>query len=708
MKRSFAILLLIGALLPWKALSQELLPTAWQNYIETIAEESDEESVYELLELYDNCQESPLNLNDTINPLQDLPFVSALQREYLRSYILLYGAIRSVEELYGINGFDSLTVELLRPIVFTAETEDEGAPTLGRILKYGRHNLVTGCSGTVEQARGYRDSIYEGDNLRMMWRYSFKYKDYVQLQLSGDKDPGEALFNGSQQQGFDFYGYSLMVGNIGLAGNHWNSRQQRWTRRSFGIKKLVVGQYHAQFGQGLTLWSGFAPWTAMGAGIGRYAQGLRPSGAFSEYGYLRGAAATVAFSPRWDLTLLYSYVERDATLPRKAEKDSTITWVQSLYNSGYHRTATEIKKKNQLDEQLVGGHLEYHNSMVRIGLTGVSMLLDKEIVPATYVYNDNTFSGNHNFNTGLDAMFRYKRLLLFGEAAVCYNHYADSATPNISPAAIVGMEFIINNNRASALFRHYSPTYHNLHASALGQNSTPQNETGGGVYYQGLLPLGVTATLSADWAQFSHMKYLVYAPSHATEYRLMLSRPSTFIRGLKVNVRYRYKERERNITPSRLVDGHYLLENTYRHQIQGDIEYAAGAWKLVSRVAYAHYRGNVTQPDYGLLFFQDIQFRPSRIPLTIATRMTLFDVNDYEARLYTVESDFIYQYNTSSFLNEGYRFYLLLRYDINKHWNIGVKYAITAYSDRDTFGSSYELIEGNHRQQWRVQMRLKW
>ena len=68
----------------------------------------------------------------------------------------------------------------------------------------------------------------------------------------------------------------------------------------------------------------------------------------------------------------------------------------------------------------------------------------------------------------------------------------------------------------------------------------------------------------------------------------------------------------------------------------------------------------------------------------------------------------LYQYNTSSFLNEGYRFYLLLRYDINKHWNIGIKYAITAYSDRDTFGSSYELIEGNHRQQWRVQMRLKW
>lgn len=708
MKRLLVITAFLGLLWAGSACAQELLPTVWQNYIELIAED-DEETVDELMELYDNCHDNPLNLNDTVNPLPELPFVSALQREYLRSYILQYGSLRSVEELYGINGFDSLTVELLRPIVSTASAEDTGPTTLGRILKYGRHNLVTGCSGTVEEARGYRDSIYAGDNLRIMWRYSFKYKDMVQLQLSGDKDPGEAFFGERQPQGFDFYGYSLMLKNIGLTNSQWDAHRQRWSRSTFGIRKLVVGQYHAQFGQGLTLWSGFTSRTPLGTSISRYAQGFRPSGAFSEYGYLRGAATTLALTRRWDLSMFYSYVQRDATLPRKAAKDSTITWVQSLYNSGYHRTETEIKKRNQLDEHLFGGHLEYHNDMLRVGLTGVSMILNKDMIPATYVYNDNAFQGGHNFNAGVDAAFRYKHWLLFGEAAACINHYNDSTAPNISPAAIVGTEFIVNSNhRVSALFRHYSPTYHNLHACAVGQNGTPQNETGGGIYYQGLLPLSVTATLSADWAQFPHMKYLVYDSSHAAEYRVMLSRPSAFIRGLKVNVRYRYKERERNITPSRKVDGHYLLENTYRHQIQGDIEYSVGPWKLVSRLAYAHYRGDVTQPDYGLLFYQDIQYRPTSIPLTVATRIALFDVDDYEARLYTVESDFIYQYNTSSFLNEGYRFYLLLRYDISTHWNIGIKYAITAYSDRDNFGSSYELIDANHRQQWRIQMRLKW
>jgi hypothetical protein len=92
----------------------------------------------------------------------------------------------------------------------------------------------------------------------------------------------------------------------------------------------------------------------------------------------------------------------------------------------------------------------------------------------------------------------------------------------------------------------------------------------------------------------------------------------------------------------------------------------------------------------------------------VAARIALFDVNDYEARMYAAESDFIYNYSSTLYQNEGYRFYLLLRYDITPNWNIGLKYGITAYADKDTFGTSYEQIDANHRQQWRIQMRLKW
>lgn len=689
--------------------AQNPMPQSWQSYLEVLAEEEDESMIEELMELYETYADDPLNLNDTNNCLQALPFISPLQHEYLRSYIIQYGGLLSINELYTIHGFDSLTIDMLRPIACTQPIAEQKPLTLKELLTHGRSNLVTGVNGTIEQARGYRDSIYEGDDLRLMWRYSYKYKDRIQLQLSGDKDPGEAFFSGSQVRGFDFYGYSLLVNDIGRHRRHWDSSRQQWRKGSIFVRRLVAGQYHLQFGQGLTLWSGYGTRASWGTGINRYAQGIRPSGAFTEYGYMNGAAATTALGRYCDLTLFYSSVQRDATLPRKAATDSTIDWVQSFYNSGYHRTATEIGKKDQLGEQLMGAHIELHNSYFKLGLTGAATLLNRKIIPATYVYNDNAFNGNRNYNGGIDFTIRHRRWLLFGEGALCANHAFDSTQWNISPALLVGSEFIISNNhRLSGQLRYYSPTYHSLHASAIGQNGYPQNEQGGGINYQGVLPLGITAAASADWFFFPHMKYLVYDASQGCDYRVMLSYSLPHIKGLTLSARYRYKERGRNITPSTQVDGRYLLEQVYRHQVQGDISYADGSWKLVTRIGYAHYHGEATQPNKGLLLYQDLQYRPATVPLTLALRVAWFDVDDYEARIYTVESDFIYQYNSTTYQNEGMRGYLLLKYDFNQHWNIGIKYSITNYTDRDNFGSSYELIESSHRQQWRVQMRLKW
>lgn len=698
MRRWATIALLALVLCPLRGRAQEVLPSVWQEYIEVLTEEGDDETVEELLELYELYVESPANLNDTADLLSAFPFVSDLQRERLRAYISMEGELLSVEELYVINGFDSTTVELLRAVVKAAPWQEPTSVGWKDLWRNGHSNLVAGISGTFEQARGYREGQYEGDNMRWMWRYRYKCGDRVQLQLSGDKDPGEAFFGGSQRQGFDFYGYSLLMNDL------W-----KWNRTSGGrsrvyVKRLVVGQYHLQFGQGLTLWSGYGLRWSMGTGIGRYAGGIKPNGAFTEYGYLRGVATTLAFGSRWALTLFGSYVECDATLP----KGST-DWVQSLYKSGYHRTATEQEKRNQLGETLAGGRLEYRQGGLRAGLTAVATRLDKAIVPAANVYNDNYFVGDNNFNMGFDAVWRKGRMLWFAEAAICANRPSDSGASNVSPAALAGGEFMMSNNhRVSGVLRCYSPTYHNLHANAIGQGSSVQNETGLGLNYQGLLPLGFQATVSGDVCYFPHMKYLVYAPSWGYDLRVVLSRASCWIKGLSFRLRYRFKERDRNVTPTRMVDGRYLLEQTYRHQLMADVAYQKGPWRLNARVGYAHYHGDVTEADRGLLFYQDVQYSPSRVPLTVTARVAWFDVDDYEARMYAAESDFIYNYSSALYQNEGCRFYLLLRYDINPHWNFGFKYGITAYADRDTFGSGYDQIDANHRQQWRIQIRLKW
>ena len=235
------ILILCCLLLPIIGQAQLSMSRSWRDYLEMLSEEGEDGVAEDLMDLYDAFSDNPVNLNDTVHILQEFPFINDIQRAFLRSYQMLYGELMSVEELYSINGFDSVTVELLRPLTRCGHHDTWTPLRLSDVLKYGRSNWVTGVGGTVEKARGYREDIYEGDNLRLMWRYTFKYKDRVQLQLSGDKDPGEAFFRGSQRQGFDFYGYSLMLNDVG-----------RNAYSSVYLKRVIVGQYHAQFGQGLT------------------------------------------------------------------------------------------------------------------------------------------------------------------------------------------------------------------------------------------------------------------------------------------------------------------------------------------------------------------------------------------------------------------------------------------------------------------------
>lgn len=700
MSRKMLILTLLILFVPCVSRAQVLLPQVWRSYLEQLAEDEEDEMVEELQEVFEKYSDNRLNINDTVSCLREFPFIDEFQRDCLKAYIGEFGPLLSLEELYMVNGFDSVAVELIRPLVVCGNIEEEVHLTLKEILSRGRSNLVLGVSGTFEQARGYRDSIYEGNNLRMMWRYYFKYKDRVQFQISGDKDPGESFGGGSHKKGFDFYGFSLMLNDVNFGNKKVGDCR---------LKRVIVGQYHLQFGQGLTLWSGYGSRNSLGASIWRYGQGIRPNGAFSEYGYLQGLASTVVLNSNWDLTLFYSYVHKAATLPRNADRDSSINWVQSIYNSGYFRTDTEMAKKSQLVEHLSGGHIDFHNDNLRVGMTGVITWYDKPIVPQKTVYNDNYFCGDWNSNFGLDLSYRHNRWLLFGEIAECINNATSSAEMNLSPAVLIGSEFEVNSlHKVSGQMRYYSPMYHSFHAVALGQSGSPQNEVGGTAYYHGRLPWGLVANISADLCYFPHMKYLVYAPSKGREFRASLSKPFVNVEGLSVSLRYRFKEKERNITPSTQVDGIYQLENIYRHQIQGDVEYSIGPLSLVSRLSYAGYHGDVTEATRGWLFYQDVVFHPKRIPLSVAARVALFDIDDYEARMYTVESDFVYQYNSAVYQNEGYRFYVVLRYDFSKYWNIGFKYGITAYTDKDTFGSGYEQIDASHRQQWRIQIRLKW
>lgn len=645
--------------------AQQPINTQLEDMLDLIDDdETGSASCEELIERYENYLDQPFNLNGT-NSLADFPFLNEFQISALRTYVKQYGFLTSLNELPLINGFDSATIAFIKPITITAQPPTRQRFTIREMLRHGKSSLVVGSGGAFEQARGYRESIYDGSPLRLHGCYLFQYSDRIRLQLSADKDPGEALFTASQPKGFDFYGFNLMLNNFGK------------------FKSIIVGQYHLQFGQGITLWTGFAPFGATTTNISRVAQGIKPASAYGEYGFLQGAATTIEICKYLSSTIFYSNILRDAT------------GIQSYYLSGYHRTQNELEKRNQIGEQLFGGNLHYQNSNLQIGATAYYMTLDKALQPETNRYNQFIFRGDKNYNLGVYGKYLLRNILLFGELAM---------SQNIAFAGIGGMQLNLDNdNRFCAYYRNYATDYQNLYAAAAGQQRRNQNENGLCLNFQTLLPFNIHALLRADFYKFPWLKYQVYAPSYGTDYRVNLNKKTPS--GVNLELRYRYKSGADNTTLPNHAE--YLVQQTTRKQVQANLQYSTGGWTLTTRIAYTHFQDEVEPAKEGFLLYQDIGYHAGKLPLTLAARFALFDVDDYDARLYAVESDMAYSFGSTTYLDQGLRSYFVIRYNITPSLKLEAKYAITAYSDKETVGNGNESIDSNHKQTWRIQLQWK-
>lgn len=311
-------------------------------------------NVSELSDFLIQLADNPVNLNDTAS-MAMMPFLSPFQIKSLRNYIILHGQLLTVKELYLIPGFDSVTVAFITPMVKVEPYEQKPFPGLAKMFLKGRHTIVSGLGGTVEQAKGYENGKYEGDNLRGLLCYRFNYDNHVALQLSVDKDPTEAWGKGN------FYGYSLMLDDIGV------------------LERLVIGRFNLQFGQGVALWTGFEPFALIGNSQVRYAGGIKAASPFYEEGWQEGVAATVRLG-------------REISM--------------SAFGS---RTG---------NEWMGGGHMELRHDNLVFGVTAAASILDDSVRLRNYVYNQDYFRGDRTGVLGVDALWQWERILFFGEAAI--------------------------------------------------------------------------------------------------------------------------------------------------------------------------------------------------------------------------------------------------------------------------------------------------
>ncbi len=613
----------------WLIILLMFLPLAGAAQVEEsiedwLQEDGNEEVGAEMNDVLQEYMADKVNINDTA-AMASMPFISPFQIKALCNYITLHGQLLSLKELAFVPGFDSATVGLLELVT---TVEPYVADEKWRWWQ-GKHNVVTGIGGTVEQAAGYRDGSYAGDNLRALLCYTYNYRNHINVRLVADKDPTEGWRRAN------YYGYHLMLTDVGR------------------IEKLIVGRYNLQFGQGLTIWTGLRPFNLLGQSPVRFGSGVRQASAFYEEGYQEGLAATVDVGRGIHLSAFASRVD---------------------------------------GENLVGGHATYRQGNLIVGLTGAFTALDDSLAVRDYVYNQNYYRGRRLGNFGVDFAWQWRKVLLYGEAAV---------SSEGKPAAIAGATIAATGDtRFGVSGRYYHPLYHNLHAQGYAIGTT-QGEQGMTFDAQTRLPLGIVAVVSADIHSFPSLRYGSYSPSSGTWLRVRLNR--TFGRYVEASLRYAYRQKERNVP--NIDSTLYLGESTIRQQLQGEVDAKAGRWNFATRAMYALFESHSGEPQKGWLVAQSARYTHKALQATASAAW--FDVNGYYARLYLSESSLQYAWNMPMLNGRGVRASAVVRYAFNSSWSLAAKYAISWYPGQESVGSGAAQTEGPHRQTWFVQLRCR-
>jgi len=690
MKRIFGFLLIFNFLIPAGGYPQDENPDLLERLKEKFSETSDNPIDFsEVTEVFERLQNQPINLNNT-NPqeLSQLFFLDDRLVNNLINFIQSYGTIYSVYELRAVDGFDSATILKILPYISIGVEKEKHPITLKDILKSGRTQLLIRAGQVVQKQAGYNvaDSVleknpnagYEGSPLKLYFRYSYSFYDRLSIGFSGQKDAGEQFFRGSQKNGMDFYSGYISLQNTGI------------------VKQLTIGNFKADFGQGLTLSSGISSGAIPGTGnVRRYARGIIPSQSTNEGNYLRGIALVLK---KWKfrLSLFYSNHKRDGNVTGLDTVTGDAETVSSFTETGYHRIPSEIEDKNALQESIYGGNINFRNSFLSIGVTSFRSKWSANLEPKVYPYNQFTFRGKDNLNIGIDFQASYRNAFIFGECARSLNG---------GIAFLSGIQLTPDPRLMFSLsFRDYHRNYQDLLSNALGQNTLNANEEGAQFTFSAGIASGLSLTGYSDIYRFPWLKYRTDSPSHGTEYQLQAD--YTEVRLVKMSLRFRIRSKQIN-TKEAIIPVNVLEDTksiTLRYQVEWQV---SNFLKLKSSFEWLQNKSDKLSPAYGYLLGQTLSYKIPGKHLSLIVLYNLFDTDSYNERIYSYENDVQYSYSIPTYYGKGIRFMEMLEWSPFSKVDIAIRYSQTWYSDREVIGSGLDLINGNTKSEAEMQVRLK-
>ncbi len=687
------IIMMVFMLLTIKHYSQE-------DRIEFIAEGTERELDFaDLTDILEYYRENPLNINQaTAEEIQSLQILDPIAVQNLMEYREKYGSLLTAYEMLAVEGFNKGKIQSLQPFITIQNATDEVAVQAKR--RRFRYQLFGRYSRVLEQQKGYQEipletwqdkpnDRYIGPPDRVYVRSTLAWNNQFRIGFTLDKDAGEAFFpkllpdtiadaiKTELPIGFDFFSAYTYAQDIRF------------------IKKIVVGDFHLQFGQGLTMWSGMSYGkSADVTNIKRYASMIRPNTSANENSYMRGGAAWLQFG-RVGIVCFYSNHKADANVIEETQDTpGNAKYISSLQESGYHRTLSEIQDKQTLNIINYGGRIHYHHDHFKIGLTGHLTHFDAIMEKPDQIYNRFRAHGNKFINVGFDFdILLFKNTNLFGEF---------TSNDKRSIAMLTGLVSMLHPKVSVAMiYRHYPVDHTNLYGHGFSEGGSIQNETG---IYMGIsvnpLP-NITLKAYADLYRFPWVRYQVDAPSSG--YDMLMQMNYILSRSVGLYLRYRTETKQQN-HPDLIAFIDPLIDRT-RHIIRFHIAYQVSlSLQLRNRIEW-----NTVNPgnQTGILIYQDFIYKPPAKPYQLIARLALFDTDDYGTRVYAYENDVLYASSVPSYYGQGTRIYMIYNLQFTRFLDLWLRFAQTYYFDRNIIGTGLDEIRGRTKSEVRIQVRIK-
>ena len=664
------VLFILVILLSWALHANA--ETEWEKWLDGIMLDGDySEDTHE--ELYENLlelQRNGINVNSaTREELLALPFLSEQQVMDILEYIHFHGALKSINELMSIESIDYSTRQLLQEFLYAGDKPKKGFPSLKNIMTWGKNELSLYTKiPTYERVGDTSNGDYIGYPYKFWARYSFSYAKNVRIGIVASQDPGEPFFLQSNKYGFDQYSGFIQLNGLG------------------SVESLIVGRYSIAAGMGLVMNNSFSLGkSAMLQDLGRQRNVLSPHTSASENGYMQGAAATIRLSDAIRLTPFLSYRKTDATL----NDDGSIS---SLIYTGYHRTISELNKKNNTSLTAGGINARWNLEDFSLGATAVFTHINRPLSPnksATYkkIYPE----GSNFFNASLNYSWLHYPFSVNGETAI----NANGAIATLNTLGWHLSQYV----EVMGIYRFYSFNYYSLYANAFSEGGKTQNESGLYLGVRWQPKYGIDIQAYTDLAYFAWPRYGVSQSSYASD----------------------------NVVSASYKTGKWLLSGKYRlHFKQKDSKSASGiSWQTEHRLRIgAEWKDNgwtsrsqlditsvsstseSSSLSQGFMITENIGYDIGKWQIFAGGKY--FNTDGYDSRLYSYERAMPHTFSFPAYYGHGIRYSLTAVWAPSPTLQFNAKAGITDYFDRSTISSGQQQINASSACDIEVGMRWRW